>query len=201
MRALAQAGGAGKVVALAPPRGPCRVGRGTGGMRVAITGGTGGLGMLVAGWLVGTGVASELLLLGRSGRATSTPVPGGNPAWSTLARSGACVRVVAADVACAEDAACTWREEECNGAALGAVVHAAGVLTDAMLPKQDLGMLRRYEACSEFWTMYRQPYKLQVLKCPLFLPSCSYMYPTCLVVVCQKTAFCAKMKSGNVQAA
>lgn len=48
------------------------------------------------------------------------------------------MEVVAADASCAEDALQVW-----GGRHLDAVLHAAGVLTDAMLPSQDLQRLRR----------------------------------------------------------
>jgi hypothetical protein len=145
MRALAQASHVGKVLTLSPALGPISgsggVGRG-GKASVAVTGGTGGLGLLVAGWLVKTGAVGKVVLLGRSGRPTGLEGGGGSgnaEAWRALAGSGACTELIAADVACSEDAAAVWG----GGRAFDVVLHAAGVLSDAMIGNQSLSHLRR----------------------------------------------------------
>ena len=92
----------------------------------------------------------------------SSPVVGSASAsaeliWSALVRSGAEIVVVAADSSSAEDAAAIWQRTAATaqssglhskGAAqpwaLDAVLHAAGVLTDAMLPNQSLALMRRW---------------------------------------------------------
>eukprot|EP00955_Chlamydomonas_euryale_P054050 355669-Chlamydomonas_euryale.AAC.4 len=163
LRRLAQASGVGKVVVASPPRGPVggaapsapgaaqAGGSGVGGARVAVTGGTGALGLLTAQWLLATGSVSALLLIARSARvmAGGTAGAGGAggtgstaKAWAQLAAGAAAVTAIAADVACAGDAAEVWAPRG-RSKSVDVLIHAAGVLTDAMLPKQSLEMLRR----------------------------------------------------------
>jgi NADPH:quinone reductase-like Zn-dependent oxidoreductase len=159
MRALAQAAHAGKVVAAAPwQHGRLAGGSGSsGGANVAVTGGTGGLGLLVASWMVSTGETKRVVLLSRTGK-TSAVQSGGTDgggsstrAWSALAVSGAEIVVSAADSSFAEDSRAVWegRLGDSAGSARGssvpfdAVLHAAGVLTDAMVAKQSLSHMRR----------------------------------------------------------
>jgi hypothetical protein len=100
---------------------------------VLITGGTGALGLLTAAWLAGQGFC-RLHLAGRSGRVVSASPP----LAALLTSAGVAVTLAAADVASASDASAL--------AALnvGAVVHAAGVLADAALPRQTLAVVRRW---------------------------------------------------------
>ncbi|HEY0100269.1 MAG TPA: type I polyketide synthase, partial [Pyrinomonadaceae bacterium] len=96
-----------------------------------ITGGLGGLGLKLAGWMVARG-ARHLALVGRSG-ATA-------PAREVVAQleaAGAQVRVIAADVAAREQVEQALAEIAATMPPLKGVVHAAGVLEDALLGQQD----------------------------------------------------------------
>ncbi len=96
-----------------------------------------------AGWAVESGAARHITLLSRSGRLPDSDPQG---AWAQLLCAHANVRVVAADVACGADAA--WVEQVFDGVPLPTtLVHAAGVLEDAMLAQQDLAKMRRYAVC------------------------------------------------------
>ncbi|QNJ38601.1 type I polyketide synthase [Streptomyces buecherae] len=105
---------------------------------VLITGGTGTLGAHVAEHLARTGRVRHLLLVSRSG----PEAPGAGELVERLAAVGASARVVAADV--------TDREAVESLVAgvdpahpLTGVIHAAGVLDDAMFPSQDAQRLAR----------------------------------------------------------
>ena len=143
MRALAQAFHAGKIVILPPPHGPLPPsaggGGGVGGATIAITGGLGGLGLLVASWLVSTGAAGKLVLISRSGRLMQQQLSQITKAWSTLTSSAAMVITLALDPSASADSMALALSDS----SFDAVIHAAGVLTDAMLPNQSLGHLRR----------------------------------------------------------
>ena len=94
-----------------------------------VTGGLGGLGLATAGWLVDQG-ARALVLLGR--RIPETP-----PAAVTALRErGAEVVLVAGDVADRDAVARAIARAEALGPLRG-VVHAAGVLSDALLADLD----------------------------------------------------------------
>lgn len=96
-----------------------------------ITGGLGGLGLKLAGWMVERG-AKHLVLVGRSG--ASAPAL---EVISGLAEAGAQVRVVAADVSEPEHVARTLAEIAATMPPLKGVVHAAGVIEDALLRHYD----------------------------------------------------------------
>lgn len=141
LRTLAQASHAGKVVACAPPASaPATHGSALSRARVAITGGTGGLGLLVARWMAGSGTVGHLRLISRGGRPSASDDDALAFARLLMAGSGACVSMDALDASCAEDAVELWRGSGSGAgdAAAGwdALVHASGVLDDAMLPKQ-----------------------------------------------------------------
>jgi acyl transferase domain-containing protein/aryl carrier-like protein len=92
-----------------------------------VTGGLGGLGLEVAKWLVSNG-AKHLVLTGRS-----APKPHAEEVLAELRDLGATVTVARGDVGVREDvdrivAGCE--------PALAGVIHAAGVLADAALPRQ-----------------------------------------------------------------
>lgn len=103
---------------------------------VLITGGLGGLGMLSATWLQRQHEGRHLVLLGRSGRSSSAAAALTAGGWVTMAR---------ADVATAEEAAAAvalaTRQQ-----GLGAVLHAGGVLADALLLNQTPAKLRAVAA-------------------------------------------------------
>jgi acyl transferase domain-containing protein/short-subunit dehydrogenase/acyl carrier protein len=95
-----------------------------------VTGGLGGLGLAVAEWLASLG-ARHLVLAGRR-----APSPEALDAIARMERAGATVRVRRADVARAADVAALIDAAN-SGAPLRGIVHAAGVLDDAVLARQD----------------------------------------------------------------
>ena len=103
-----------------------------------ITGGLGGLGLSVAGWLVGRG-ARHLVLVGRQGAAT----PAQAEAVVALRAAGAEVTVAQADVSVREQIAEVLADVGARLPPLRGVIHAAGVLDDGVLLKQDAGRFRR----------------------------------------------------------
>jgi 3-oxoacyl-(acyl-carrier-protein) synthase/acyl carrier protein len=121
----------GKVVVRITTRGPAQA---TGSHLV--TGGTGGLGMLTGRWVVQNG-ASSVILASRSGLLAAR----GSPAWETasdmLEPRGAGVCVERTDVSDATQS--RWLVT--TYAPLEGVWHAAGVLWDAALARQDFATL------------------------------------------------------------
>lgn len=102
-----------------------------------ITGGLGGLGLKLAGWMVARG-ARHLALVGRSGPSRSAL-----EAVKGLEASGAEVRVIAADVSEPEQVERVLSEIESAMPALKGIVHAAGVIDDALLRQQDFERFAR----------------------------------------------------------
>jgi NAD(P)-dependent dehydrogenase (short-subunit alcohol dehydrogenase family)/acyl carrier protein len=96
-----------------------------------VTGGLRGLGLAVAGWLVGRG-ARHLALLGRS--APDAAAAAEISAWTA---AGVQVHVRAVDVGDAEALAATLAGLEAAAPPLAGVFHAAGVVADATLLRQD----------------------------------------------------------------
>ncbi|HKV37012.1 MAG TPA: type I polyketide synthase, partial [Pyrinomonadaceae bacterium] len=96
-----------------------------------ITGGLGGLGLKLAAWMVQRG-AKHLVLIGRSGAPASA-----SEVIASLEAAGAHVRVVAADVSDQEQVAQILAEIAATMPPLKGVVHAAGVLEDALLRHYD----------------------------------------------------------------
>ncbi len=131
LRELSQARHTGKLVLEVPP--PVDP-DGT----VLVTGGTGTLGGLVAEHLVRSGRTGHLLLLSRRG----SLAPGAEELAARLEALGAVVRIAAVD---AGDAAALADAVAGIDPAhpLTGVVHAAGVLDDAMLPSQGAERLER----------------------------------------------------------
>ncbi|KUJ43760.1 polyketide synthase [Streptomyces albus subsp. albus] len=131
LRELSQARHTGKLVLDVPP---APVPYGT----VLVTGGTGTLGALVAEHLVRSGQTGRLLLLSRRGLES----PGAAELAARLTALGAGVRIEAVD---AGDAAALAKAVAGIDPAhpLTGVVHAAGVLDDAMLAAQNPGRLAR----------------------------------------------------------
>ncbi|MGH3382645.1 MAG: SDR family NAD(P)-dependent oxidoreductase, partial [Actinoallomurus sp.] len=103
-----------------------------------ITGGTGTLGALVAEHLVRTGQTGRLLLVGRRGG----DAPGAAELVARLEDLGAQVRIAAADVS--DPAAVTGLIAAIDPAhPLTGVIHAAGVIDDAMIASQSPERLAR----------------------------------------------------------
>ena len=97
---------------------------------LTITGGLGGLGNVMASWAVQTGL-SWISLLSRSGRRKKHP--------GILPISLACTSCIRADLGSSEDAIvamCAFRQ--CDA---GSIVHAGGVLADAILGRQNVQMI------------------------------------------------------------
>jgi len=95
-----------------------------------ITGGFGGLGLQVATWLAERG-ARHLMLMGRSGPASEEA----KAVLQQLADKGVQVYIGAADVANKAALAGALNDAEASLPPLRGVVHAAGVLDDAMIPQ------------------------------------------------------------------
>jgi polyketide synthase 12 len=127
---MAQAQHVGKLVLTVPHAAESAFRRGT----VLITGGTGGLGALLARHLVTEHGARQLLLCARSG--------GGSELCRELESLGASVRVAACDVAdesALRGVLATIAPEH----PLCAVIHAAGVVDDAVITAQDARHIER----------------------------------------------------------
>lgn len=92
-----------------------------------ITGGLGGLGLKLAGWMVQCG-AKHLVLAGRSGASAQA-----REVISGLETAGVQVRVVATDVSDPEQVTRMLTEIAATMPPLKGVVHAAGVIEDALL--------------------------------------------------------------------
>ncbi|MFE9804546.1 SDR family NAD(P)-dependent oxidoreductase [Streptomyces goshikiensis] len=105
-----------------------------------VTGGTGGVGLHVARRLADRG-ARHLALLARR-----APGPEADRAVEALRAAGVQVHVVHADVADHESLDVAIAALEAAGPAIRGVVHAAGVLHDATLVRQDAGRLTAVRA-------------------------------------------------------
>ncbi len=92
-----------------------------------VSGGYGGLGLVVARWLADRG-AGRIVLGGRSG-----PSPASRAVVDGLRAGGTDARVLRSDVATGDGAARLVAAAREGGAALRGVVHAAGVLDDALI--------------------------------------------------------------------
>ncbi|MGW7097743.1 SDR family NAD(P)-dependent oxidoreductase, partial [Streptomyces sp. NPDC054874] len=108
---------------------------------VLITGGTGTLGALVAEHLVTTHGVRHLLLVGRRG----PQAPGAQELAQRLRRSGADVRIVAADLAHREEAVDVLAQIGTDHPLTG-VVHAAGIADDGVLGSLTPGRVERVMA-------------------------------------------------------
>ena len=107
---------------------------------VIVTGGLGDIGSLSAAWAAEARPGAHLYLIGRSGRA-SQPLP------QALLSGAVAVHVVRCDgaQACEVDALVRGIREA--GPPLRAVIHAGGVLQDALLPKQVRPSFRSQWSC------------------------------------------------------
>ena len=96
-----------------------------------ITGGLGALGLKVAGWMAANG-AKKLVLIGRN-----HPSEEALSAIRAMEASGTEVDARRADVACREELESILQEIDEGASPLRGVVHAAGVLDDAVLAQQN----------------------------------------------------------------
>ena len=132
-RYMAQAKHVGKVVISLPEITPQKLIKAD--SSYLITGGLGALGLQVAHWLVEQG-ARHLVLTGRSGASLAA-----QKTISQLEKTGVMVLVVQADVSNPEDVARLidpYHQRQKASPPLRGIVHAAGVLDDALLAKQSL---------------------------------------------------------------
>jgi acyl transferase domain-containing protein len=128
-RVMAAGRHVGKLV-LVPPRGAQEVPVRADGTYL-VTGGLGGLGLATASWLATRG-AGEIVLVGRRG-----PKPEDEATLAAVRSLGARVSVVACDIGDAEAVRGLWRDVLAARPPLRGIVHAAGVLSDAVLADQD----------------------------------------------------------------
>ncbi|MDY6988818.1 MAG: type I polyketide synthase [Thermodesulfobacteriota bacterium] len=105
-----------------------------------VTGGLGALGLRVAQWLVHQG-AKHLVLAGRS-----TPSEKARALINNLEQSGARIMIVRADVAHSEDTARMLKEIRAAMPPLKGIVHAAGVIDDGVLLRQDWDQFQKVMA-------------------------------------------------------
>ncbi|SEM07181.1 Acyl transferase domain-containing protein [Stigmatella aurantiaca] len=118
-----------------PP--PALVGDGT----YLVTGGLGGLGLLAARWLVENG-ARQLALVGRNRVPTAQQLE----ALRVLEQEGAIVHLLSCDVSDASQVERLLADIAQQLPPLKGVIHAAGMLEDALLVDQDAEMYRRVAA-------------------------------------------------------
>ena len=103
---------------------------------VMLTGGTGALGLVVATWLVQHGTAQQLTLLSRSGESARSAAY--FVTW--LSESTSSVQVSLCDIGYQPEAV---MKSTCQGLERQSIVHAAGVLEDAVLLQQTQAGLAR----------------------------------------------------------
>ena len=138
LRQMSQARHVGKVVVavedpLRQAQGSRLMGLGSSGGRVVVSGGLGALGQLMAGWLALSGVR-HIELLSRSGRSAAT---------AAAPSADLCqVSCLACDMGSAEDVASLLSSRSPFQLPISCVLHAGGVLADAMLRNQTLAGLR-----------------------------------------------------------
>jgi len=134
-----------------------------------LTGGTGGLGLLTARWLAESRGAPALVLASRSGALAR----GGGAEWALLGASGAAVRIARCDAAdpAAVRRLLAWSAGVAAAAPrLCGVWHAAGVLSDALLPRQTAATLARVYGPKAHgaWALQRGTAALPLEACALF---------------------------------
>lgn len=136
LRKYSQAQHIGKLVLEAPPT-RCNPSGNSESGSVVISGGLGSLGLLTASWLAGR-KEQHLVLLGRSGRPSSSAVP--------VMHSGACVVMCRCDTASiGETAACLSANDRrpSDMPAVHAVYNSGGILSDAMFASQSASTVRQ----------------------------------------------------------
>lgn len=143
-RYLAQAQNIGKVVISVPPVGAQDAVDEKQTVRndrsYLITGGLGALGLKAAQWMYREG-ARHFVLIGRSGASDAA-----QKIIRQLEQGGARVHVLAKDVSVREDVAEILETIAATLPPLGGIIHAAGVLDDGVLLRQDWGRFRRVMA-------------------------------------------------------
>lgn len=157
-----------QVVVTAPPPAASPISGRAALVNAAITGGSGGLGLLMAHWLAASGAVSSVHLFSRRGKLlldagmgeATAPKPAAQPTAASFAAghpeaatpsmaasllsSRISLVVHAADVGSSADLQDVL--QPCGPYQL--VLHAAGVLSDALLPKQSLASLRTVRTCT-----------------------------------------------------
>ncbi|MGH6771548.1 MAG: amino acid adenylation domain-containing protein [Xanthobacteraceae bacterium] len=103
-----------------------------------VTGGLGGFGLAIAEWLGEQG-ARSLVLVGRSGATREEAIA----ALERMRATGVDVLAVAADVADRAQLADVMSQIAARGKPLRGVIHAAGVIDDAMVTDLDVDRIRR----------------------------------------------------------
>jgi acyl-CoA synthetase (AMP-forming)/AMP-acid ligase II/acyl carrier protein len=103
-----------------------------------IAGGLGGLGLVLARWLVERG-ARRLVLVDRRG----AELPAQSEAIGRLAAAGAEVEIACGDIADRTFVARLFDDLQASGQIVRGIVHAAGVLDNALLEQQDAARVAR----------------------------------------------------------
>jgi hypothetical protein len=139
LRQLSQARHVGKVVVSTSVSLPQPLAL-TGG-KIIITGGLGHLGSLLVAWLLSMGVRHLHLVSRSAGRMPDSI------ALAAASAAGACVTASQADLSCSSDCAALFSAHLSSPDAdiqmpVAAVLHAGGVLHDALLPNQTLSGMR-----------------------------------------------------------
>ena len=137
-RFMAQARHVGKIVLSQADAAPAGVVRDD--ATYLVTGGVGGLGLAMARWLVDRG-ARHLVLVGRS-----APSEQARARIREIEGAGAHVDVLSADVARPGEVAAVLADIDREGPPLRGIVHAAGVVDDAVLLQQDWPRFERVMA-------------------------------------------------------
>ena len=104
------------------------------GRRHVVTGGLSGIGQMVGGWCVRSSFGSSLGLLGRTGKSKTYP--------EELCMGTSSVSMARCDISVREEASWWMMERPDELYPLGIVVHAAGVLLDAILGNQSPSHMR-----------------------------------------------------------
>ena len=156
-RFMAQARHVGKIVVRTPggeaPALPIRA-----DASYLVTGGAGALGLHTAEWLHARG-ARHLVLMGRSPLSSAA-----RERVARLEREGSVVRIVHGDVARAEDVTRALGEIETALPRLRGIVHAAGIVEDAMVPGQTRAGLAAVMAAkvAGAWNLHRATAPLEL---------------------------------------